>query len=306
MELSRMSKVFAAGALVLAAGLAASVAPASRQADPYANLPSSIQLTGVVRDFKARGTTGGHNDFELNPSGGFNHVQNMVKDELGTDGNPMYKSAGYKVNTQWRDSAGRNRIQSKSYIASRTGDVNGALATTGSGSLSSENEFRQWFHDVSGVNVSRQLPLTLTRQANSNVYSFSDRNDPVYSTRGGFFPINGELYGNYSSTGKNFHFTYELETQFIYEKNKGQVFTFTGDDDVWVFIDGKLVIDLGGIHSAVSQSVELDRLSWLEDRREYTLKFFFAERHTTQSNFRIDTTMVLRNVDPPVTTGVYD
>jgi fibro-slime domain-containing protein len=56
----------------------------------------------------------------------------------------------------------------------------------------------------------------------------------------------------------------------------------------------------------VSQTIELDRLDWLEDGRSYSLSFFFAERHTTQSNFRIETTLELRTVQLPPTAALYD
>ena len=104
----------------------------------------------------------------------------------------------------------------------------------------------------------------------------------------------------------NYHFTTEIDTEFMFERGKGQIFTFTGDDDVWVFIDGKLVVDLGGMHGAQGQSIELDRLTWLQDGGTYRLKVFHAERHRVDSNFRIDTNLRLRMVEMPPTSGLYD
>lgn len=304
----KQAKALAMGGLVLAAGLAASLASSAgaQGGDAFSALPASITLTGVVRDFRERSVTGGHNDFERQPTGGFAQYLQQCQDTLDDEGKPAFRSTGFKIGNQWRDSAGRNIINPKTYLSTRPGDVNGSMATTAGGSLSTDANFRQWFRDVPNVNVSRQLPLTLVRQPGTNTYTFNDRTDATYANRGGFFPINNELFGNSANDSKNFHFTFELATEFEYRRGTGQVFTFTGDDDVFVFIDNKLVIDIGGVHSAVSQSIDLDRCNWLVDGQTYSLKFYFAERHRTQSNFRIDTTMQLRSVDPPATTALYD
>ena len=83
------------------------------------------------------------------------------------------------------------------------------------------------------------------------------------------------------------------------------MFKFVGDDDVFVFIDGKKVIDLGGIHAAREQHVDLSRLG-LTDGQTYKLDFFFAERNRVASNFRIVTNLQLQPTGLPTVTTSYD
>jgi fibro-slime domain-containing protein len=141
--------------------------------------------------------------------------------------------------------------------------------------------FNQWYNDVSGVNTAQPFTVTLRQsESDPNIYTFNSGN--------GFFPIDGQMLGN-EGKPHNYHFTIELHSTFKYEN--GQMFKFTGDDDVWVFIDKKLVLDLGGVHPKTSKTVTSADLNvlGLSPGTTYQIDFFFAERQTVESNFRIDT-----------------
>ncbi|MDI1443457.1 fibro-slime domain-containing protein [Polyangium sp. 6x1] len=154
---------------------------------------------------------------------------------------------------------------------------------------SGKENFDQWYNDVAGVNLAIPIEIPLTA-AGGGTYTYNNS---------AFFPIDGQGFGDEFNT-HNYHFTLELRTQFIYEG--GEVFTFTGDDDLFTFINGKKVIDLGGVHGAQSATVDLDARAaelGIEKGKSYPLDFFFAERHTSESNFRIDTTIGCFS-EPPI------
>jgi fibro-slime domain-containing protein len=104
-----------------------------------------------------------------------------------------------------------------------------------------------------------------------------------------FFPIDGMGWGDYPGSGHNFHFTSELRYYFTFKG--GEVMSFRGDDDVWVFINGRLAVDLGGIHGPTAGSVTLDAATsatlGLTAGGMYELDLFQAERHTTGSDYRL-------------------
>lgn len=90
----------------------------------------------------------------------------------------------------------------------------------------------------------------------------------------------------------NYSFTMEMHTTFTY--NRGLIFEFLGDDDVWAFINGKLAMDIGGIHVSLEDEIDLDAIAdtfGLQAGRKYDFDFFYAERHTSNSRIKITTNL---------------
>lgn len=265
--------------------------------DPLTGCGSN--LTGIIRDFRSD-----HPDFECTKESPTPYTDPYGKEcgpwdpmivgalgsPIGPDRKPAYAGGG------------------------------GTISTNG------PSDFSQWFTDVAGVNQSQDLRLDLAASGDGTYLYDTDR----------FFPVDGQLFDEdpdnpdrgpfVDDDGKvrNYHFTYELHTTFKYESDS--VFTFRGDDDVFVYVDDQLVVNLGGIHVPLQGRLDLgakrlevtaptgspdlpldSSLGFTEsinggvaatlsldlvEGQEYTLDFFFAERNCCGSNFRIETNLV--------------
>ena len=155
---------------------------------------------------------------------------------------------------------------------------------------SGKANFDEWYRDVPGVNASTSFTLELASSAGApNLYQF---NAPD------FFPIDGQLFGN-EGNAHNFHFTLEMQIPFRYVG--GESLTFRGDDDLWVFINDRLAIDLGGVHATESRTILLDEEAealGITKGEVFPFALFFAERHTSGSNFYLETTIAEFDICP--------
>ena len=193
------------------------------------------------------------------------------------------------------------------------------------------DQFKRWYNDDPRFNF--RVPCTLTLEDSGNGIFTFDSDD--------FFPLDtaelarkvqdgsitaqeqadlaflfehqflGNALRQFTNRHK-YHFTFEV-TGHTFTYQGTEVFTFDGDDDLWVFIDGKLAIDLGGSHRRERGTVDL-RLPAGSDRlvkdlgngqtlelirgQDYSFDLFHAERHTKGSHFRIDTS--LQVIPPPL------
>lgn len=101
----------------------------------------------------------------------------------------------------------------------------------------------------------------------------------------------------------NYHMSLEGHAQFIYYEDDNLYFTFTGDDDVYLYINGVRVLDVGAAHSISKVKINLNdvaALCGLRDGQPYDFDFFYMERHGTAANFGIETNIKI--VDPSMTT----
>ncbi len=214
----------------------------------------------VFRDFSQA-----HPDFEMAFQGDEPRLH-LVQPTLGMDGKPVFlNGVGCPRDNQ------------------RQRECNTGFNPTQAVITSSES-FAQWYRTVDGINFAfeREIELTETLPG-SGLYTFASN---------AFFPLAvTEGFGETPpGQGKNFLFTTEAHSQFTYVA--GQVFTFRGDDDLWIFINDRLALDLGGMHGERTASIDFDAQAaelGITPGNAYSMDVFHAERHTSQSNFYMET-----------------
>ncbi len=213
-------------------------------------------VVGVVRDFLSYGLQpNGDPDFEDFSGGG--PTLGLVQKAIGSDRKPVYGAECDIANGSPNPPC-----------------LYGQQMTT-------QANFDEWYRYTANVNDPYLVYLEFV--PNGSVYTFQSN---------AYFPLDNAGFGNTPGFSHNFSFTTELHLKFTY--NGGETFSFTGDDDLWVFINGSLAIDLGGLHPPASGSVSLDTLG-LTKGTEYPIELFNAERHSTGSNFRVDTNLSFTN-----------
>lgn len=196
-------------------------------------------------------------------------------------------------------------------------------ATSLKGDYGTENSFEYFSKTVDDAATSIRLKRLMKEDGSvSYVYdsaftsNWGDKNTPITNYgleqntyRGApsastdfFTPLDGksDSFGTSHSNGHNYGFSLQGSGTFVYQKRENLFFEFNGDDDVFLYINGKRVdtVDLGGTHGPITGRVNLSdektrTYLGLEDGKIYDFDFFYMERNPVGANMKIETNIRL-------------
>jgi fibro-slime domain-containing protein len=275
-----------------------------------------LRVPALFRDFNAANSPGGHPDFQVG-CGGESVTTGLVEPDLSADGKPQLVMAGAQCITsaasfaQWYADSDKSKSVVGDIVLFKKpmgGFVNrwGALGeqwTAIKNEMWAANTYAEC--QASGCTPCSYNPnqgcqgTKVGYDGTPFFFPLDDRPEALTDTRaeakvGPDYGFDSWPYEKAVVPGAgthNFHFTTEVKYWFQYDAAGSATLDFTGDDDVWVFVNGKLAVDIGGVHPPKSGSVTIAAASagtyGLSDGKVYALSIFHAERKTDGSSFRL-------------------
>ncbi|MGL1934523.1 MAG: fibro-slime domain-containing protein [Fibrobacterales bacterium] len=148
--------------------------------------------------------------------------------------------------------------------------------------LHTNKNIGQWWSEEMAVSVTEvELPFAKVGEA---TYTFRDLD---------FFPLD-DMSAKEGDSGLNYYFAGHLQWRFDYDGQRGQFFSISTSDDGFVYINGNLILDIGGVHTPIEDNftldTELDKLG-IHEGETITIDFFIAERQKSGSQAIIEITM---------------